>query len=190
MATLALSGIGYFTLAVIALHFLRPDYNPLHRFVSEYAVGPFGWLMTSAFYGLSLGSLALTVALYQGVVKGGRSWVGLLLLGVWSLGTFVAGVFKTDLIAAPETPEGNLHSQASLLAFVSFILATFFLLRFIGDTRWKSYYRFSFPLSIVILLSFLAFFWTIITGQALVGFTQRVFLAAVLVWLMRTARRV
>ena len=34
----------------LLLHVLRPDYNPLQRFLSEYAVGRFGVLMTAAFF--------------------------------------------------------------------------------------------------------------------------------------------
>jgi len=55
IASIAIVGISYFLTAVIALHFLRPDYDPVSRFVSEYAVGQYGFLMTSAFFGLSLG---------------------------------------------------------------------------------------------------------------------------------------
>jgi len=113
MATAALAGIGYFTLVVIALHLLRSDLDISHRYISEYAIGHFGWLMTSAFYGLSLGSLALTIALYQRITIKGRSWLGLVLLSMWALGIMVAGIFKADLITAPETQEGNIHSQNS-----------------------------------------------------------------------------
>jgi len=49
IASIAIVGISYFLTTVIALHFLRPDYDPASRFVSEYAVGSYGFLMTSAF---------------------------------------------------------------------------------------------------------------------------------------------
>jgi hypothetical protein len=49
------------------LHFLRPDLNPISTPTSEYAVGPYGFLMTSAFFGMSLGSFALVIGLYRGV---------------------------------------------------------------------------------------------------------------------------
>ena len=74
IATFAIVGIAYFLIAVIALHFLRPDYYPIRRLVSEYAVGPYAFLMTSAFFGLSLGSLALVIGLYQAVSRTWRSW--------------------------------------------------------------------------------------------------------------------
>ncbi|HEY7417238.1 MAG TPA: DUF998 domain-containing protein, partial [Ktedonobacteraceae bacterium] len=38
-----------FVVLVMALHVLRPQLNPLSHTVSEYAFGPFGFLMTIAF---------------------------------------------------------------------------------------------------------------------------------------------
>jgi hypothetical protein len=60
LATIAIVGTAYFVVAVAALHFLSPDINPIQRRTSEYAAGPFGYLMTSAFVSLSLASWALT----------------------------------------------------------------------------------------------------------------------------------
>jgi hypothetical protein len=48
LATGALVAIAYFVAVIVAMHFLRPD-NPLTHTTSEYAVGPYGFLMTSAF---------------------------------------------------------------------------------------------------------------------------------------------
>ena len=39
-AGIAISLISCFGFAVTGLHFLRTDYDPLQRFISEYAVGP------------------------------------------------------------------------------------------------------------------------------------------------------
>src|SRR5262245_50363817 len=138
LATLAIVGIGYFLVAVVTLHFLRPDYNPISRAVSQYAVGPYGFLMTSAFFGLSLGSLALVIGLFDGVSETGRSWIGLVLLGIWGVGIFIAGIFSTDLNGAPQTISGQIHVMASVLSFFSLILAALLLSwRFKNDEKWS-----------------------------------------------------
>jgi len=103
IAFIAMVGISYFLTAVIALHFLRADYDPVSRFVSEYAVRSYGFLMTSAFFGLSLGSLALVIGLCQGVSRSERSWIGLILLGTWGVAILMAGIFPTALKGAPAT---------------------------------------------------------------------------------------
>lgn len=53
---LSLIGILYSLIVVGALHFLKPDYYPLTRYVSEYAIGEFGVLAATAFsvYGVSI----------------------------------------------------------------------------------------------------------------------------------------
>ena len=40
LALIAIGGIVYFIVAVVVLHFLRPEYNPINHAVSNYAVGP------------------------------------------------------------------------------------------------------------------------------------------------------
>lgn len=63
--------IGVFMMTVSALHFLRADMNPLHNFVSEYAIDGghapagqqrWGWLMRTAFAAAILVSVILAIA--------------------------------------------------------------------------------------------------------------------------------
>src|SRR6266496_5548627 len=61
LALAAIGGIVYFVVAVVVLHFLRPVYNPINHAVSNYAVGPYGYLMTAAFYVLALSVFALAL---------------------------------------------------------------------------------------------------------------------------------
>jgi hypothetical protein len=79
----ALVGIASFVVILVALHVLRPDHDPLRQTTSEYAVGPYGFLMTTAFFSMSVSALALVVGLAQGVSQSARSRVGLGLLGLW-----------------------------------------------------------------------------------------------------------
>ena len=58
-------GIAGFALAVGALHLLNPAFKPATRFISEYANGPYGYLLSLAFWGLGLGSLLLAIALWR-----------------------------------------------------------------------------------------------------------------------------
>ncbi|MGH2347449.1 MAG: DUF998 domain-containing protein [Chloroflexota bacterium] len=55
-ATLSLSSIAAFTGLVGLEHILRPDYDPRRRFISEYAIGPYKGVMTTAFFALAAGS--------------------------------------------------------------------------------------------------------------------------------------
>ena len=86
-AGLGISGlISTFPMAAVLLpkrvHFLHPDVNPVSRTISEYGLGRYGLLLTSAFVACGLGSLALAVGLRRGAARSGRSTAGLILLVV------------------------------------------------------------------------------------------------------------
>lgn len=49
-----IAGTLLFLILMVTLHILRPDYNPLRNFLSEYAVGPFGFVLTAAAYVLAV----------------------------------------------------------------------------------------------------------------------------------------
>jgi hypothetical protein len=49
----------YFVLAIAAMHVLSPAISPITRPTSEYAIGPFGYLMTSAFLAFSIATWCL-----------------------------------------------------------------------------------------------------------------------------------
>src|SRR5690349_21149676 len=48
-ARLAASGSIAVAMIILALHAIRPEYQPSWRFISEYAIGPGGWIMQAAF---------------------------------------------------------------------------------------------------------------------------------------------
>ena len=85
LALLAIVGIVDFLLNVAVLHFVRPDVNPMLDPISNYAVGPYGILLTAADIGLGLAALALTCGLYLSIAPPGRSYVGLFLLGLYGV---------------------------------------------------------------------------------------------------------
>ena len=85
---------------MVTLHPLRPDYNPLRNFMSEYLVGPFGFLGTAAAYVLAATFLMLLVGLRLSVRPSGFLTASCVLLGVVIISVCVCAVFPIDLIAA------------------------------------------------------------------------------------------
>ena len=106
---------------VVALHVLSPDLEPRSRRLSEYANGPYGYLMTLAFLTLGAGLMALAVALHD---RRRRVWLpwpvppGFAIAGI---GMVVSGLFPTDPGSANSMRE-TIHSQASGLASVALIV--------------------------------------------------------------------
>src|SRR3712207_795251 len=97
LALLTIVGIADYLLNLTALHFLRPDVNPVMEPVSNYAVGPYGFLFTAADIGSGLAALALMFGLYLGIAPSGRSYVGLFLLGLYGVSELLAGLFPIDV---------------------------------------------------------------------------------------------
>lgn len=98
---------------IVMLHGLKPEIDPSWRFISEYALGRHGWLMTIAFVTFGVAHLAL-VADVRRYLSG--SWPGRLALAalvVSAAGLTIAGVFTTDAVTtdpSAATISGRLHN--------------------------------------------------------------------------------
>jgi len=189
-ATIALVGIGYCLVILVAMHFLRPDYNLIRNTTSDYAIGPYGILMTSGFFAPGLGSLALVIGLYQGLSQPARSWIGLLLLGLSAVGNIVQAIFPTDLEGAPQTRSGSIHGTASLYVLIGLVFGTLLVSRrFKKDERWKPFYRTAMIWSLVILLTSILLVATFALELDFGGLIDRLLLAAAFTWFLFTATR-
>ena len=172
----------------LLLHVLRPDYNPLQRFLSEYAVGRFGVLMTASFFLQALISLALVVGLFRDVRHSGSLLAGCAFLTVAAVALTVAGVFPADLSdPAGDSPRvatraGMVHQSAGTLSFLSRIFAFLFLSRaYRWDNRWQALA----PTARRVAVAFLALFFTfvLVVRWDLGGLAQRGVVAVGLLWL-------
>jgi len=94
LATTTVIGTTYFALVIAAMHFIRPDINPIERPTSEYAVGPFGYVMTSAFLSLSVGRWTLVLGVRRDLPYRGPLRTGTMCLALWGVGLLVAATFS------------------------------------------------------------------------------------------------
>lgn len=129
IATLAeagITGILVFVALVASLHVIDPGRDPISITVSEYVLGPYGWLLSFAALGFGLGVLALAAAI-AAALPSPRPRAGLTLLTLAGLGMVVVGAFPTDPIDPTDpqfvTTPGMIHAAAGILAFTCFALA-------------------------------------------------------------------
>ncbi len=183
LATLSAGGVLCFFLIVLLLHLLSPEFDPRTRFISEYDHSPYGYLLTSAFFALGLGSICLVAALLnlessQGV---GRK-AGLALLAVWSIGIIADGIFPLDPGVEPVTTAGTVHLMAAMISFISLMVASLLLSL---DFRKRDYFRkMSRPALVLVGLICLSFMIGNIPDPATQGLTQRLFVLFCLGWLL------
>jgi glucan phosphoethanolaminetransferase (alkaline phosphatase superfamily) len=129
------AAVGAFIALVASLHFLEPQFGPMWRFVSEYATGPFGWVMKLAFFVLAF-ACAAALAAIRPYARGKSGAVGLFFLAVTIAGVVMAGFFDQDPISSRlVTREGNLHALATTLGIPGFTIAS--LLLGLNLARWN-----------------------------------------------------
>jgi len=102
---------------VVLMHVLKPEMEPTWRFVSEYAIGRLGWLMTLGFMAWAASAIALSIAV-RPVMTNAKGRAGASLLTIVGVALVVAGIFRQDPVTStPEqaTTEGMMHALASMV---------------------------------------------------------------------------
>ncbi len=168
----------YLVLDIIA-QLLPPHYSPITQAESFLAIGPYGYIMTVNFLIRGLLSLSFIIGLIITFnSKKSQYRMGLILLGIWSIGAFILAFFPADL-TPPATIHGTIHVITALAAFLGGslgILALSISMR--NDVKFKGIINIALPLSIfsVIILAFLSL--------PVFGLVERIFLASVLLWML------
>ena len=114
---------------LISLIFIRPDLDPSWHTISEWAIGPYGWIMSMAFFisAVSYGSLFVAI---RSQIQGIWGKIGLSILLVCTFGLIGVGIFTTDPLDTPQnalSTTGTIHlisglSQLMLLPFAALLI--------------------------------------------------------------------
>jgi hypothetical protein len=117
-------------LLLASLHVLSPEFSPSWRMISEYAFGPYGWVLSLMFLSWGIGSWAFAFAIRSQV----HSNTGK--LGLWFL--IIAGIGEAMASAFDIThPIG--HGIAGLLGVIGFPVAALPLSVALGrDETWRT----------------------------------------------------
>jgi di/tricarboxylate transporter len=172
--------------AMVLLHAVRTDLDPVRQVMSEYANGRFGWFMTAAFYAIGLACLALALRLGRAIVRRAMSVVVRVLLGLGGFGLILAGIFEVERPAVPDTIQEVIHSDATLTAFTLIIAAMLlFAVLCRWDPRWHDFRGVATGLAIIAAV---AGAFSPFAGQTTwSGMAQRVLGATVVAWLLLCA---
>lgn len=117
LANLALLGVAWFVAGVALLHVLRSDLVPARHMISEYALGPWGWIQTLNFLALATGSAALASATRRSATPIGTTVTGLLFL--FAATTMLSAIFPTG----SGTWQAQIHELVGVLGFLTLIVA-------------------------------------------------------------------
>jgi hypothetical protein len=200
-ALLAFAGAFTFAVLLVALHFIKPELDPSWHFISEYAIGRYGWMMVLAFLSLALGYVGLFVAI-RSQLRTITGRIGLALLLVSALGLIIAAVFTTDPITVSEdavTTEGTLHNLGGTLGIAMPFAAVLVGWDLARDPAWSSAKRLLMWATGLALVAFVVSFFSLgimlsqsggeFGSDVSVGWANRIEILAYSVWLMVVARQ-
>jgi hypothetical protein len=171
-------GLSIFSFILIFEHFFRTELQPYTHFLSEYSLGPYGWIHVTAFAVLSVTNLLIFFNLFKNIRC---SLVSIFTYLVFCMGIFLVTIFPTDAPGQADTTAGQLHIMAANIAFLSFAIGLFsWAYDFWRQTGWEN------TAIQTLLIGILGF---AIFGLAQAGFTnkagliQRILLINNLAWL-------
>jgi hypothetical protein len=198
-ALLAFAGAVTFAVLLAALHVIKQELDPSWHFISEYAIGDYGWMMVLAFISLALGYVGLFVAI-RSQLRTITGRIGLALLLVSALGLAIAAIFTTDPVTVSEdavTTEGTLHNLGGTLGIAMPFAAALVGWNLARNPAWSSAKRPLLWASGLALVAFVVSFayLGIMLSQSggkfgpdvLVGWPNRFEILAYSVWLMTVA---
>lgn len=199
-ARISIAAAAVFLGLLVVLHFFKPEFDPSWRFVSEYSIGDFGWLMKAAFFSLALSCAFLFSAVRSHVdTMGGRIGLALLLISAAALAA--AGIFDSDPVTAkPDelTSEGNLHGLAGAIGIPGLPIAAVLISRSLAlhNPTWLSkgrYLRWAAHLTWISVAAMSIYILTALPGAEGFGpgmwngWLNRLVVLAYCVWLITAA---
>lgn len=183
------SGI-FFVLLLGSLHLLEPEFNPTWRFVSEYALGNFGWMMHLAFLALAVSLGSAGVAIFS-QIRTAVGYIGVGILGIAAIGILIAGITTTDPATTSReaaTFSGKMHVFGASLDYtpVAVLLLSFSLAR---NQAWRPIRKWLFITVGITLVALTAFMLTLpydgkVGPGVLAGLFGRFLLVSYLGWLI------
>jgi hypothetical protein len=188
-ATLAVALFAGASLALVALHGLRPELEPASTFVSNYAVGPYGGVMTAFFVTFSAGLVALVVGLARSGLRGPAGWIGMAALLVTAAGLIVTAIHPTDLPGSPQTRSGDIHELSFRVNVLGILLGVLALSAVLGARdAWRRDRRALRWLAALVVIALVLQFATLRKGLPY-GLANRFFVMVVFAWMLFVAQR-
>jgi hypothetical protein len=132
-----IAGPALFTLVVLFLGWIQPDYHPWVQSVDAISLGRMGTLMdvTLVMCGIMMG--VFTVALYRGVRPGPGSFTGLASMMLSSIGIVFSGIFPMTTDADGAIVQTTGHALASTVAYLGAAIGLCSLARLLAaDPPW------------------------------------------------------
>ncbi len=185
LAICGIIGPVIYTIIVIIMGFLHPDYNHVTQYMSELgAVGaPYAVIMnTLGLPLLGLLTIFFAIGLHRDIGDSKDSKIGPFLIAVSGTALVMTGIFPCDPGCADVTFVGNMHSAFATIAGVGMFLAPIALYpRLRSDQRWQGYLVYS--LATVVLAGIISAVFGLKIFEEWTGALQRISMSLLLLWM-------
>jgi hypothetical membrane protein len=183
LGKLVVASVLYQILVLSAMHFLEPEFSPIKVPMSAYVVGAYGPLMTTTYFVLSAGVLAVAYGLVTTVRRTRRTKMAFAVLVVAALACLLAGIFPMDFPPRLWTFSGRLHALGGVVTFLGMTVGvSVFSLNLRHDGYWRGVSAGLSKLSAVMIAAVLLMQSSILLlGYG--GYAQRLFMIALFCWM-------
>jgi hypothetical protein len=156
----------FFLAILFLLHFLKQEFDPAWRMISEYEIGRFGWMMRLAFFCWGASVLALLITIWpslqpiSGIIS--RWWFVLIVVAL-----FGAGIFKPNPIT-DHTPNrvNTIHTLCGTIVILTFpIAATLAVRSLLHNHSWLANQGILIFGTVLVWMGMVAFFASIIISR-------------------------
>lgn len=190
-SVIAIIGFIVFLSITFILHFIQPDYNTSEKYVSEFILGEYGWLLNIAITGNLIGCVAFTIAFYYfyKIHKSYKSLICLVCLCIATL-SVLTNYFPTDFQGKAVTVSGYIHNIGAFigtLAIFPVMIIFPFQLKKIG--MLKGIYIHLILLALLAPISFIFLLIIVNSAPDFVGISQRIYAFIIMLWLIIAAFR-
>jgi hypothetical protein len=160
--------------------------NPLHNTVSEYALGPFGWLEKTGFLLVSASFLLVGLNIWDSAKKMKSTILAISGISFWvvAAGFLITSVFNVDLTNSILTFRGLLHTFAAIAVALIFPVTILLLsVKLAKHLKFKALAGYS---AFTGLLGLGAAIWIAFPSNRLVwiGLSERLLAGSNLLWLV------
>ncbi|MCC7297286.1 MAG: DUF998 domain-containing protein [Bacteroidia bacterium] len=182
-------GFGVSLFLLVLLHFLKPEFNPLTRNLSEYANGKYGFLMILFFLFNALGFVGMAFHSYRIFTHRAYRAIASFLFLVCAFSAVILSIFPLNLIDSPSNTSSYIHIQTAPMFLISEIVAmTVFTIRLRFERPYKPHFLPTITYAVCTYLVFILFL-LLVRDPNYTGLVQRMLGFSIWLWLMNSSFR-
>lgn len=183
-------GFGLALFLEVLLHFLKPEFNPMTRHLSEYANGNFGFLMIVFFLSLAAGFVGMSFQAYSIITHRFQRALCSYLFMFCAFTAVVLAIFPMNLQGTPSTNISYIHHQTGPMFVIAEIIAmTVFTFRLRKERQYKPHFWPSLAFAVFMYVVFILFV-LLFRSPEYIGLTERMMSFAMWMWLMNASFRI